>query len=91
MSLVKKILSREDNLLAIGIAWTIGLTWFTVGGFYMGTIAGSKHIIDLQVHDMQGPGRTGAMIGFVLGVIVALTITFAYPNMKSPDTDHSDH
>jgi len=83
MSLLEKIKSREDNIFAIGIAWTFGLLWFTGGGFYLGTIVGKKHEIDLQVRDMAGPGLTGMLTGFLVGVVVALLVTFIYPNYTS--------
>ena len=84
ISYLKKIGHNEDNLIAIGIAWTIGVVFFTLAGFYFTTIAGSPHIVDLQTHDMQN-GLKGMLIGFILGVLVATFITIFYPKWTAAD------
>jgi len=92
---IEQLKSDEGNLFAAGIAWTIGLLWFTIGGFYLGTIFGSKHVMDLQVWNMQSHGLTGMGVGFVVGVLVALFITFNYPKATARDAakaaEHDHH
>jgi hypothetical protein len=90
LSYLKKIGHNEDNLIAIGIAWTVGLAFFTLGGFYFTTIAGSAHVVDLQEADMIG-GLRGMLVGFIVGVIVATFITIQYPKWTAADEAAEHH
>jgi F0F1-type ATP synthase membrane subunit c/vacuolar-type H+-ATPase subunit K len=85
MKLFERMKSREDNLLAAGIAWTIGIFWSVTFGFYMGCIAGSPHEIDIQKPLMAGSGLTGAGIGLIFGVSLALFFTVVYPRWTAED------
>lgn len=85
MTWFEKFKSREDNLLAAGIAWTVGILFFSFSGFYLGTIVGKAHVYDLQVRDLAGPGLNGLIIGFVTGVVFALAVTFIYPSFTARD------
>ncbi|MDX2064447.1 MAG: hypothetical protein SFX74_01765 [Fimbriimonadaceae bacterium] len=92
MTFLEKISAKEDNLLAIGAAWTVGMLWFTTGGFYLGTIIGSDHKIDLQVPLVSGPGVVGMLVSIVVGAIVATLVTIIYPKVTaSDDAAHDDH
>jgi hypothetical protein len=88
---LEQLKSDEGNLFAIGIAWTIALLWFTIGGFYLGTIFGSKHVMDLQVWNMKSHGLTGMGVGFAVGVCVALFITINYPKVTARDAAMAEH
>jgi uncharacterized membrane protein len=87
---VEQLKSDEANLFAAGIAWTIGLLWFTIGGFYLGTIFGSKHVIDLQPWNMNSHGLTGIGVGFIVGVCVALFVTVNYPRVTARDAKNAE-
>lgn len=89
VTFLEKITAKEDNLLAIGAAWTVGMLWFTLGGFYMGTIIGSDHKIDLQVPLVVGPGVVGMIVGTIIGVIFATLVTLIYPKVTA--ADDADH
>ena len=84
----------EDNLVAITIAWIIGLLVAPLAGFYLGTIFGSDHVIDLQTKDMMN-GFVGAGIGLAIGVVGALIMTIVYPKVTLRDGDvamaHGNH
>jgi uncharacterized membrane protein YdcZ (DUF606 family) len=86
----ERLKSNEGNLFAIGIAWTVGLLWFTVGGFYFGTIVTRQKEIDLQLPQIQG-GLQWAGIGFGVGVVVATLITIFYPRATAADDAHEPH
>lgn len=79
----------EDNLIAITIAWILGLTVAPLGGFYLGTIFGSEHVIDLQTKDMVN-GFYGAGIGLVLGLTGAIIVTVVYPRVTARDGDYAE-
>lgn len=79
--------AENESIYAIAIAWTVGLLFFTLAGFYFTTIAISPHYYDLQVSDMEGSVAGGA-IGFFIGVVVALVITLAYPKITENDARH---
>lgn len=87
MKFIDQLKANEGNLLAAGIAWTIGLAWFTLGGFYLGTIFGKKHVYDLQAKDISGIGLNGMIIGLLVGIAVASFITFAYPKSTKRDEE----
>jgi len=83
-SYLERLKAKEDNLLALGIATFVGVPFFTFLGFLIGTVAGSKHVIDLQVEDMQH-GVVGAGAGFLVGVIVMFLVATVYPRITAAD------
>lgn len=83
-------MSDEGNFLAAGIAWTSSLAWFTMLGFVMGQIIGSNHVDDIQMRDMRN-GVQGAAVGFLVGVVVALVVTFVYPKYTRKDAEEEAH
>lgn len=87
MKFIERIKAEEGNVYAIGIAWTIGLLWFSLLGFYLGTISDSKHIIDLQVKEMRGGGLTGLIIGFLVGATIATLVTIFYPMVTAKEAE----
>jgi len=91
MKFIERIKSDEGNMFAIGIAWTIGLLWFTLLGFYLGTIIDSKHVIDLQVAQMKGGGLTGLIIGFIVGATIATGVTLFYPRVTAKEAAEEEH
>ncbi|CAN5467407.1 hypothetical protein BH11ARM2_BH11ARM2_14240 [soil metagenome] len=84
---MRRFMSDEGNFLAAGIAWTSALAWFTMLGFVMGQIIGSNHVDDLQMKDMVVTGRNGGIIGFFVGVVVAIIVTVLYPRYTRKDAD----
>ncbi len=85
MKLIERITAREDNVLAAGIAWTVGIFWCVTFGFYFGCLAGSPHIMDFQQALLAGPGLTGAGIGLLVGLAFALFFTIVYPRWTAED------
>lgn len=79
----------EDNLIAIAASWTVGPLIGTVAGFYIGTVVGSDHVVDLQVPDIKN-GFIGAGIGLALSLIFAVWVTVVYPKATKRDGDYSD-
>ena len=84
ISYLKKIGHNEDNLIAMGIAWTIGIVFFTLAGLYMSLIINSDHQIDFQDHDFRG-ALPGMGLGFLIGLSVALFVTIMYPKWTAAD------
>ena len=76
----------EDNLIAIGAAWTVGPIIGTLAGFYLATIFGSDHIVDLQAKDINN-GFLGAAVGLGLSVVFAIWVTVMYPRATKRDGD----
>lgn len=74
-------MAEEDTRLAILIAWNVVLPVCTLFGYYFGTIAVSKHIVDLQVHDMIN-AIPYAGFGALVGTLIGLYLTFVYPQNK---------
>jgi hypothetical protein len=78
---LQRLLRREDIRFGVAISWALGLSLAPLAGFYFGTIAGSPHVVDLQVADMEN-GLRGAGIGLLIGVGMALATTILYPTYK---------
>ncbi len=88
---IQKILKNEPVALALGVAWTVGPLVFTALGFYMGTVLGSDHVIDLQSKDIANGGK-GALIGLLVSIAVAITVTIRYPKSVEQDAaEANDH
>jgi predicted histidine transporter YuiF (NhaC family) len=88
---IKRAAERnEDNAIAMGLAWTVGVLFCTAAGFYFTNIASSKHIVDLQTKDMKA-SLIGAALGFLVGVLIALAVTFIYPRWTARDEEHHAH
>ena len=81
---MREKMAEEDTRLAILIGWNVVLPVCTLFGFYFGTIAVSKHIVDLQRHDMIN-ALPFAGLGALVGTLIGLYLTFGYPNGKFDD------
>lgn len=79
----------EETLLALGLYWTVGMLFFTLGGFYLANIVAVPipHDRDLQVRDMANSLR-GAAVGAAIGVVFGLFWTFVYPRLTRKDYEH---
>lgn len=79
-TLIEQINDFPEVKLALGFSWALGLSIAPLAGFYFGTIAGSKHVIDLQSNDLVS-GFYGAAIGLIVGVVFSLGLTIWYPRL----------
>lgn len=88
--MLKRSLAEEDTRLAILVAWAVGLPVITLFSWYFGTIAVSRHIVDLRIGDLKNAG-VFAVGGAVIGVIVASVFTFVYPRTVFADLEREWH
>ncbi|MER3495876.1 MAG: hypothetical protein C4320_03145 [Armatimonadota bacterium] len=88
--MLKQSLAEEDTRIALMVAWGVGLPVITAFSFYFGTVAVSKHLVDLQLHDLQAAGIF-AVGGAILGTILALAVTFIYPRVVVRDLHREGH
>ena len=72
------ILETEELLLPLLTSWLLAPPLLALTGFYMGTIFGTDHVLDLQGKDMVR-GGVGALIGLAIGVLFAIGVTAFYP------------
>ena len=85
----RKPFADEETLLALGLYWTVGMLFFTLGGFYLANIAvvPVPHDRDLQPMDLQR-SLVGAAIGAGIGALLGLFMTAVYPRLTRRDYDH---
>ena len=83
-SLPELIAGSQDIRIGLLVVWIVGMTVFTLGGFYIGTIAGSPHIIDLQTKDINF-GLKGAAAGAAFGFVFATLFTMIYPKARAAE------
>jgi hypothetical protein len=84
-------LASDDELwIPVAAAWLVGGPLFTVWGFYVGTVLGPDHRIDLQWNELSG-GLVGAACGAAVGLAVAIYATFIFPEKWRASRADSDH
>lgn len=88
--MLKRSLAEEDTRLALLVAWGVGLPVITLFSWYIGTVAVSKHIVDLQLGDLHAAGIF-AVIGAAIGAIVASVFTLIYPRVAFADLKREWH
>jgi hypothetical protein len=77
---LKRVLSRQENQMALFVAGVVFPVVATLAGFYMGTFFASEHITDLMMKDIRN-GVAGAAIGFTVGVATFLFVLMTYPKV----------
>ncbi|RYG65390.1 hypothetical protein EON77_18595 [bacterium] len=81
---IKEIMAEEDTRIGLLVGWNVILPVLTIMSFYFGTITVSKHIVDLQVHDLVN-ALPYAGFGAAIGTAIGLFLTFVYPKMVHRD------
>lgn len=81
---LRKTLERQENQMALGIAWIVLPVVATLAGFYLGTFVASEHTIDIQGADIQ-KGLVGAVIGLACSVLFAIGVSVLYPKAVERD------
>lgn len=89
---LKAHFADEETLLAVAIAWTVGILFFTLGAFYMGNIMAvpPPHEGDITPAVMVTSFKW-ALGGLGLGVLFAAVFTVVYPRFTRRDYDHDMH
>jgi len=76
---------KHETKFALFMAWVLSPILLTLLGFYLGTIFGNrKHVIDLQVADIQN-GRLCAAGFFVFSLVAAVVVTIVIPKVNDRD------
>lgn len=83
-SSIRRLLERQEMMLAMTLCWVVLPVVCTLMGFYLGTFVASQHIQDIQGPDIDR-GGIGALIGLGVSVVVALGMTTQFPKVVERD------
>ncbi|MFZ4507629.1 MAG: hypothetical protein ACOYON_08040 [Fimbriimonas sp.] len=87
---VTKFFENEEIWIPKLASVLVGGPVLTIWGFYIGTIVGPDHAVDLQWHDLRY-GVIGAGIGALVGLLIAVYAWVIFPKSVAAESDHHSH
>lgn len=83
--MLRKSINKAETQVVMVLAWFIVPTVFTLLGFYLGTIFGSReHKIDLQTSEIH-VGAQYAALFFAVSMVAAVIVTMIIPPVIEKD------
>jgi hypothetical protein len=87
---IQHLLDDDDKIMAVLVAWLVGIPVLAIAGFIFMTIAGTTHEIDLQAYDLRR-GLIGLGAGAGLGALIAIMVTTVYTKLVDREKHSHEH